>query len=671
MRIVKITFLAVATAIIAGAFAVSALAHGGAGQPVGPQGVLPPNNPHRGLVYDGLEPLKGDGPCAHAYKLKNSDRCTHGPDPAPEGVDIGIDVLPTAIVFLPPTPKVQCDGDGTSGKRVQVIYARASDKADRYGTYVNSIRQWAADADLIYRNSAAETSGERHIRFVHDSNCAPTVINAVLTPTGDDNFTNTQNDLAALGYNLTTRKYIVFVDANVYCGIGNIKNDDSPGSGNLNNGGPSYGRTDTGCWGGSVAAHELMHNIGGVQLSAPHSSGGWHCTDEYDRECYSDSPNYPALTYPCTDPAHDQIFDCNHDDYFHTSPGGGSYLATHWNAANSEYLVAGAQPVWGYVWANDATSASYTPSTQYQRNVTGALNTIERTGTGAYTVHFTKLGIYYGGTVDVTAYGSGSETCKVQNWGPTLSDQKVHVRCYDAAGNAVDTQFTASFTRPTSSSRFGYVWANSPTAASYTPSSTYQFNSTGASNTITHSSTGIYQVKLPGLGGPGGTVKVTAYGWGNEYCKVTSWTYTGADEYVNVACQTPAGTLVDSYFTATFHEAIGLLGTLTDASPERGYVWANDAFAASYTPSSSYSYNSDGLTNTITRSSTGVYQVTLPGLATSRGHVEVTAYGPSAASTRCKVASWGSSGSDEFVNVRCFDATGAAADSRYALTFVD
>lgn len=671
MHIIRTMIVAVSAAIVAASLAGGAFAHDGH-HAQGPPGTLPPNNPHKGLVYNGLEPIKHDGPCANAFKLKNKESCTHGPDPAPEGLDVDIDIVPIPVILLPsPVPKVQCDGDGVTGKRVQVIYAHASDVTDRFSSYVNSFRQWAADADLIYRNSAAETYGERHIRFVHDANCVPSVLDVTLTPTGDDNLGNTQTDLAALGYNLANRKYMVFVDANVYCGIGNIKNDDSPGAGNLNNGGPSYGRTDAGCWGGSVPAHELMHNIGGVQLSAPHSSGGWHCTDEYDRECYSDSPYYPAMTYPCTDPAHDQIFDCNHDDYFHTSPSGGSYLATHWNAANSEYLVAGAQPVWGYLWANDGTSASYTPSTWYQRNSAGASNTIERTGTGAYTVHFTKLGIYWGGTVDVTAYGSGSEACKVANWGPTLSDMKVNVRCFDAAGNPADTQFAAAFTRPTSSTRFGYVWANNPWSASYTPSSWYQFNSTGATNTITRSSTGIYQVKFPSIGGAGGTAKVTAYGSGNESCKITSWSSFGTDVNLNVACQTPAGTLADAYFTATWHDTIGVLGTLTDSATERGFVWADQQSSASYTPSTYYQYNSDGLTNTITRSAVGTYQVTLPGLGTTRGHPEVTAYGPSVSTTRCKIQNWGSSSGNEFVNVLCFDATGAPADSRYVLTFVD
>ena len=65
--------------------------------------------------------------------------------------------------------------------------------------------------------------------------------------------------------------------------------------------------------------------------------------------------------------------------------------------------------------------------------------------------------------------------------------------------------------------------ADAPTAASYTPNLTYQFNSTGAVNTITRSGVGVYTVHFPGLDGNGGTALVTAYGGGNESCKVASW----------------------------------------------------------------------------------------------------------------------------------------------------
>jgi hypothetical protein len=620
--------------------------------------------PDLGLVYKGLR-IATTGPCVGAYKLGTSNRCTHGPDAAPEGVNVKVDIDPIRFVPLAPLPKVQCDGDGASGKRVQVIYARSSDQPNRYAQYLNSIRQWAAEADEIYRDSAAETGGERHIRFVHNSSCVLTVPHVVMSPTGDDTFTNTQVELAAQGYNLTTRKYMIFVDANVYCGIGNIKNDDSPGAANLNNGGPSYGRTDAGCWGGTTPAHELMHNIGGVQLSAPHSSGGWHCTDEWDLECYSDSPYYPTMSYLCPDSSHNRLFDCGHDDYYRVGSVGG-YLATHWNSANSQYLVTPKQPVWGYVWANQPTVASYTPSTTYQRNSTGQLNTINRLGVGYYQVVFENLGVYYGGTVDVTAYGGGSENCKVQNWGPTLADQIVYVRCFDAAGSAVDTMFTAAFTRPISSTKFGYVWANSPAAASYTPSTTYQYNSTGALNTITRSGVGAYQVTLPGLGGQGGTIKATAYGPGNEACHVSSWSSLAANAVVNVRCQNPAGVPVDTLYTLTYHAANGLLGTLTGGP--RAFVWANLQSSPGYVPSATYQYNSTGGVNTAFRSGVGVYQVRLPGLQSVSGHAHVTAYG--AGGTRCKVENWFTSGAAKLVNVRCFDTAGAPADSRYVLDFV-
>ena len=87
-----------------------------------------------------------------------------------------------------------------------------------------------------------------------------------------------------------------------------------------------------------------MHTLGAVQNSAPHSTGGFHCTDESDLMCYRDSSSAPATTYPCS-VAHEWLLDCNHDDYFHTSPPAGSYLDTHWNVATSVFLVGGATQV--------------------------------------------------------------------------------------------------------------------------------------------------------------------------------------------------------------------------------------------------------------------------------------------------------------------------------------
>lgn len=307
---------------------------------------LPPNMPARGLVYDGLQIAD---PCQGGYRLAGTNLCTHGPDPAPIGTDVSKNVAPDSPGLIPSGPSgIICDGDGATGSRVQVLYVHGSDVGSRLGSYLASIRSWAAGADSIYNDSAAETGGGRHVHFVTDSTCNVKVLDVQLPLTGKFTLGSMVSALQAKGYTRTDRKYLSFVDTNLYCGMSTITRDDQPGAANANNVGPSYSRVDNGCWGSlngpQLAAHELMHNLGGVQLSAPHSTGGWHCTDGYDRMCYHDSPSAPPMTYPCSNPAHDRLFDCNHNDYYSTNPPAGSYLATHWNAANNRFLVVGAPP---------------------------------------------------------------------------------------------------------------------------------------------------------------------------------------------------------------------------------------------------------------------------------------------------------------------------------------
>ena len=68
----------------------------------------------------------------------------------------------------------------------------------------------------------------------------------------------------------------------------------------------------------------------------------------------------------------------------------------------------------------------------------------------------------------------------------------------------------------------GYVWANSPTSASYTPSTFYSYNRAGGAITITRQSEGTYTVRFAGLSaalGTKSTVHVTGYLSENSYCK--------------------------------------------------------------------------------------------------------------------------------------------------------
>lgn len=277
-------------------------------------------NRQRGLVVAGLTPAAN-----HLYKVDGTNTFTHGPDPAPDGVD----VTQPADLTASDSPPLPCVTDGVSGPRVQAVYVVASDMPDRYDTIAPLIRTWANDMDYSVNTSAAETGGSVHIRF-YMPNCTLDVSHIVVSSTGDDTFGNTINELKAQGYNATNRHYVIWGDASVYCGIGQVGQD---------NAGPYYGRVDQGCWSRTdhnSALHELIHTFGAVAATAPHFTGGYHCTDEYDAECYNDGATMGiVMTYPCPS-SHEWLLDCNHDDYFSTGP-----LDSAINVADSIYFSGG------------------------------------------------------------------------------------------------------------------------------------------------------------------------------------------------------------------------------------------------------------------------------------------------------------------------------------------
>jgi hypothetical protein len=618
------------------------------------------DEPDNGLVYDGLE--RNRALCEAGFLVSGTRMCTPGPDPAPPGVNVHENVP------LDATPHMKlagCKGDDDSGLRTEVLYVRASDRPDRFALSEASLRHWAEAAGSIFVASANETGGYRFVRFLRDAACNLVMTPVVLSPTGDDTFSNTITELAALGYNRTDRKYMIFADANVYCGIGTIKWDDQPGPDNANNSGPSYGRTDAGCWNGDHAAHELMHNLGGVQLSAPHSSGGGHCVDEWDRMCYSDSPNYPPMQYLCADSLHDRMFDCNHDDYYSTNPPSGSYLRTHWNAANSLYLYGGTN--WGYVLADQPAAASYTPTNQ--RNPSKASNTVTRSAVGIYTIHFPNLPAIpqTKGTVNVTAYGPNTDMCKVGSFAQSGTGQLVEVRCFTSAGVPVDTEYAVGFTAVRQPpGEMGYVYAEKPLAASYAPWSDYRFNSTDITNLVKRNGTGDYTVSMPGLGvAPAGHVKVTAFGTDANNCKVgNTWQENAGERRINVRCFTAAGDPANTPYTVTYVNNVGVLAI---PGADSAYVAADQPSAASYTPALQYQFNSTGATNTITRSATGTYKVHLPGLAANNGDIQVTGYGSDP--NRCKVTGRGTTGSELTVDILCLTPAGDPVDTNYTASF--
>lgn len=314
-----------------------------------PLETIPENDVMRGLVFDNLRLGTEGGPCEGLLELDVPGAqkvCTHGPDPAPLGLDVRVASLKSLDSLTAATAAVPCIGDGTSGNRVQAIYAVASDQPDRFSEVAPLISGWAGAIDNLVNASANQVGAERHVRFVTDANCNLSVLRAVVSPSAAADFTTMMYEMSGqMGYNNPKRKYLVWMDAGVYCGIAQVKPDDKPTSDNANNGlYPMFARVDRGCWDltYSTALHELVHTLGGVQTSAPHGTSRFHCTDDYDNLCYSDGSGMP-MTFPCAS-GNEAYLDCNHDDYFHPNPLAGSYLATHWNVANSSFLQGGTAP---------------------------------------------------------------------------------------------------------------------------------------------------------------------------------------------------------------------------------------------------------------------------------------------------------------------------------------
>jgi hypothetical protein len=257
-------------------------------------------------------------------------------------------LAPAATVPSTGTPGIPCWGSGSTGNRVQAVYAYTG--TDRSAALIPLIRKWAAEVDITVRVSAAQSGGRRHVNWVHTSSCVLTVMKVKLSSKAAASFSRTITELAAKGLKRTDRRYLVWFDTNRYCGIGTAYRDDRAGKANRNNGRPygpaAYSRVDRQCWGlhstayHSVEAHELMHNLGAVQYSAPHSTKAGHCFDEYDVMCYPDGGSRSKMKVQCTGKSNEAWLDCRKNDYFNVKPTAGTYLATHWNVARSSFLSA-------------------------------------------------------------------------------------------------------------------------------------------------------------------------------------------------------------------------------------------------------------------------------------------------------------------------------------------
>ncbi len=341
--------------------------------------------------------------------------------------------------------------------------------------------------------------------------------------------------------------------------------------------------------------------------------------------------------------------------------------------------IVGADPFTvGYLW-NDSPSGTgcHVPSTfySYSSRATPSTNTVCRTGTGAYTVHFAGLASK-GGNAQVSAYGSGPVSCKASSWSASRTEELVKVNCYSFSGTATDSFFTASFAKGGgAANNIAFLLADQPTnTSSYTPSTTFQYNNRGGRATVKRTSTGRYTVTIPdNFGAPvAGGVKVTAVGSGSGWCKVVFWTpNSGATaQQVNVACYSSGGSASDQKFSLVFVDRMNLIGDNLTAD---AYAWADQPTnPGPYPPSTAYQHDttiaSSG-TITITRPAVGTYDVFLPfqDQGWDGGHVAVTAYG--SGTERCQVNFWSGAVGGRTARILCFTNAGVPVDTFFAMQY--
>jgi len=238
------------------------------------------------------------------------------------------------------TTAAVCDGNGTSGKRVQLIYVRGQSDADRYAQFAPQFQRFADTIDSYVLTAAQASGGTRRVRYVHDASCRPIVDNVVLTNAQMAGPSTIANALSERGYNSVDRNYLFWYERSG-CGVAfGGGGDDRPGTDNPYNNGRHFAALGTGCWTWQASAHELLHSLGAVQRSAPHATAHGHCWDDQDIMCYDDGgvPNPPGGMENVCGGDENQI-DCNKDDYFNVNPPAGSYLATHWNVARNKFLI--------------------------------------------------------------------------------------------------------------------------------------------------------------------------------------------------------------------------------------------------------------------------------------------------------------------------------------------
>jgi hypothetical protein len=249
-----------------------------------------------------------------------------------------------------------------SQRQIKVVYAFATGEQDRSAEWSQALQ---ADVSNIEQYLALQTGGRRALRFDMGTACGPQYVDVQVvalthlrTYYRDDptHFDRLADEVAAaIGSGPGPRDVLILADKltdDPVWGIAEVIGDDRADAANASNTGgltaimwtrPTTAPDPSDWWQPTVILHEITHNLGGIQQSAPHKTSGWHCWDGEDVMCYDDGSSgsqlYTSTVCPVRDGAIPQTYDCGHDDYFNPAPAAGSYLDTHWNVYRSAFMA--------------------------------------------------------------------------------------------------------------------------------------------------------------------------------------------------------------------------------------------------------------------------------------------------------------------------------------------
>jgi hypothetical protein len=327
---------------------------------------------------------------------------------------------------------------------------------------------------------------------------------------------------------------------------------------------------------------------------------------------------------------------------------------------------------WGFAFVSNPSVAG-TPPLSHQAGSWPAAFTVHTTPgvPGQVFVRFPRIASR-GGVVHVTAVSARPVWCQAQKWGRSGPNEVVAVRCYRAGGIPGFAPFTVTYSTsskgPIPAGRaFGYVHFQPGHGL------VAKFNSSGAADTLTGVSTGVWVLSMPGLGSPklSGNVQLTAVNAVKPAkCQLSNWASSPSRQLFRISCYNGTTSPMKTGWTLTYHRG----RTVTGTQPKLfGYTFDNKPLLAGpYAPvPPAVNFNSAGGVNTIRSAGGGLRLVQFPRVGALPDNVLVTAF--RSGSGFCNLLSpWATNAASRTVLVRdvaCYTAAGKFKNHASLVTY--